>query len=201
MYIIELFFASVVYIFGITFGLLLSGYTIKDISREEMEEEHKKEIAMIQYTELLNFQYLYEDELTDLSLNPVDNPEILKNTIIQYDVPLNSVIMYYDHSGESFCYYTKFGDVSYKYLNVVCRKYVIDNNCKVLYKEGEEPAEPITETNMDGVFFQNKKKTVLVREYKIINKFIHLGGFEDYYKLTNVVKVSNLSFMDYFSKK
>ena len=203
MYIINLFIASTLYIIGITFGLYFAGFTYKELTHEELEEENKKEQEMIKHMELLNFPHLYEDEineLDDLSLNhPYDT---LKDIIIEHEVPLNSVIMYYDHNKDSFCYYTKNGDVGYKYLNVVCRKYVIDNNCKELYKEGIEYVQEEKELNIDSCFSNKKKnKHKMLRESKITNKFIRMGTYEDYYESKKILPSNNLSFNDYFSNK
>lgn len=189
------FLSTILYFFSITLGLYLSGYTCKRLTLQEILEEEEKEQKMLEHMKLLNFPYLYEDELNDLSLNPTLNKESLKDIIIEMNVPMNSVIMYYDK--DSFCYYTKNGDVGYKYLNVVCRKYVIDNHCKELYKEGPEPVEEKKELNIDSCFLSIKPKPT--RESKIVNKFIHMGTYEDYYELKRVVPKNNLSFMDFFS--
>ena len=205
MYILNLFIASTLYIIGITFGMYFAGFTYKELTHAELEEEIKKEQEMIKNMEILNFPHLYEDEMheyDDLSLNY--NKESLKDIIIEHEVPLNSVIMYYDHNKDSFCYYTKRGDVVYKYLNVVCRKYVIDNNCKELYKEGiEYIEEKENEINIDNCFMNKKKKlrdSDFKKESKIINKFIRMGTFEDY-STSNNLSSNNLSFTEYFLNK
>jgi len=205
MYIINLFIASTIYIIGITVGLYFAGFTYKELTIEELEEEIKKEKEMIKHMELLNFPHLYEDEineLNDLSLNYQYNKESLKDIIIELEVPLNSVIMYYDYTKDSFCYYTKNGDVGYKYLNVVCRKYVIDNNCKELYKDGIEYIQEEKELIMDSCFSNKKKKKHnMLRESKITNKFIRMGTYEDYYESKKILHSNNLSFNDYFLNK
>lgn len=197
MYVLNTFLVTILYMFSISLGVYISGYTCKRLTHEEIIEEEEKERQMIQYMELLNFPHLYEDELKDLSLNPTLTPEQLKGVIIEMDVPMNKVIMYYDNN--SFCYYTKHGDVGYKYLNVVCRKYVIDNHCKELYKEGPKPMEEVKELKVDNCFTKIKPKPA--RESKQINKFIHMGTFDDYYESKKVVPKCILSFNDYFSSK
>lgn len=191
------FLSTILYFFSITLGMYLSGYTCKRLTNEEILAEEAKEQKMIEHMELLNFPHLYEDELNDLSLNPMLDKESLKDVIVEMDVPMNRVIMYYDK--DTFCYYTKHGEVGYKYLNVVCRKYVIDNHCKELYKEGPEPVEEKKELIIDSCFLSFKPKPT--RESKIVNKFIHMGTFDDYYESKKVVPKNTLSFMDYFSNK
>lgn len=197
MYLINTFLSTLLYFFSITLGLYLSGYTCKRLTHEELLEEETKEKAMLEHMKLINFPHLYEDEVNDLSLNPTLDKESLKDIIIEMKVPMNSVIMYYDK--DSFCYYTKNGDVGYKYLNVVCRKYIIDNNCKELYKEGNEPIEEKKELKTDSCFLSIKPKPI--KQSKIVNKFIHMGTYEDYYESKRVVPKNTLSFMDYFSNK
>jgi len=198
MYIINLFLATTVYMISIAFGFYLSGYTYKELTHEEVEEENKKEQKMIEHMELLNFQHLYEDEFNDLSLNEVDI-ETLKNKYVELEVPLNKVIMFYDSAKDSFSYYTQKGDVLYKYLNVVCRKFIIEYNCKQLYKDGFETLPDERVLNIDNCFskkYKPKPKT----ESKLVNRFIHLGTIDDYYESKKVVSKNNLSFMDYFSR-
>lgn len=196
MYILQLFVASALYLVGITFGLYFAGYTCKELTHEELAEENRKEQKMIELMELLNFPHLYEDELKE-AINDYDKEQL---PIIEFEVPLNRVLMYYDHKKETFCYYTKHGDVAYKYLNVVCRKFVIDNKCKELYKEGIEQLEEPKEIIMDECFTKKRKKPAILKT-KIINKFIRMGTYEDYYESKKVVPKNTLSFMDYFSKK
>lgn len=198
MYIVNLFIATTIYLISITFGLYISGYIYKPLTIEEIEEEDKKEQKMIEHMELLNFPHLYEDELNDLSLNSYDKEKL---NMVELEVPLNMVMMYYDPSNEAFCYYTKNGDVGYKYLNVVCRKFVIDNNCKELYKEGMEPIEEPKAVQMDNCFSIKKKHKPNTTQSKIINKFIRMGTYEDYYETKKVVPTNNLSFMTYFSNR
>jgi hypothetical protein len=196
MYVIQLFVASTLYMIGIVIGFYLSGYTYKELTLQELEDELKKEQKMIEHMELIHFEHLYKDELEQLPIMDV-NTERLKDKVLQLDVPMNQVIMFYDK--DSFCYYTKYGDVIYKYLNVVCRKYVIDHNCRILYKEGMEPIaqEPILD--MDECF--TKKKPKPIRESKRINPLVRLGTIEDYYDSKKIVPKNNISFMDYVSNK
>ena len=201
MYFINLCVASTLYIIGISLGMYFAGFTYKELTHEELEEEIQKEQEMLKTMEILNFPHLYEDEIHEYDdFSKEYNKESLKDIIIEHEVPLNRVIMYYDHTIDAFCYYTKKGDVVYKYLNVVCRKYVIDNNCKELYKEGIEyieEKEPILA--IENCVFHKKEKKNKVKESKITNKFIRMGSFEDYY--TKKIPSNILSFTEYFSNK
>jgi hypothetical protein len=56
----------------------------------------------------------------------------LKNNILLENTPLGNVILYYEPNKDSFCYYCD-RIIPYKYIDTVCRKYVIRFNCVQLY--------------------------------------------------------------------
>ena len=68
--------------------------------------------------------------------------------------------MFYDNDKEAFCYYTK-GDVIYKYLNVACRKYVIEYKCKHLYSSGESQIVQTMVTSENKMFVKGVECTVI----------------------------------------
>ena len=86
---------------------------------------------MIQYINKLDFEYKYLDEIELLEDIVLEESYIkeLENIKMEFEVPNNKLIIFYKDS--TFMYYTEFGDIIYKYLNVACRKYVIDNNCLI----------------------------------------------------------------------
>ena len=199
----QLLIVSFCYMFGTVLGLFLSGYTLKRLSLKEIEEEEKEQ-QMIAQMELKNFEYLYQDEVCDASMVDLDDDakKELKNKVITYVVPGNTIKMFYDVDKEGYCYYTQRGEVGYKYLNVVCRKYVLEHNVKQLYREGMETIELHTvPKEMDACFSRKKTtKQPMVQENKRINKFIHLGTFQDYEKKLSMVPIHKVSFKDYFSR-
>ena len=82
----------------------------------------------------INYNEKYIDKFnklkdTDITKESLDN---LKNTITMENTPIGNVIMFWDNNRESFTYYSD-GTIPYHYLEVVSRKYVIENNCKKLY--------------------------------------------------------------------
>jgi hypothetical protein len=106
--------------------------------------------------------------------------------------------MYYDTEKEAFCYYTK-GDVIYKYLNVACRKYVIEHDCKHLYKvsENTKKIDKLSIEPINNIFIKKTEK--LNNELiKNINKFILVGSLDDYEKSLLVMPIPKvLSYNDY----
>jgi hypothetical protein len=123
-------------------------------------------------------EYEYVEELEELVESNVEESPISKDNVVKVDIVNNTVIMYYDPEREAFCYYTK-GDVIHKYLNAVCRKYVIEFNCPSLYKD-ESSHTVTTETFGNQLFVKKVERTLLEKK---INKFILCGTLEDYNKV------------------
>ena len=120
-------------------------------------------------------EYEYVEELEELIESNVEESPVSKDNVVKVDIINNTVIMYYDPEKEAFCYYTK-GDVIHKYLNAVCRKYVIDFNCPSLYKD--EDSRLITTEKFGNQLFVKKVEKTLIE--KNINKFILCGTVEEY---------------------
>jgi hypothetical protein len=100
--------------------------------------------------------------------------------------------MYYDN--DAFYYYTK-GDVIYKYLNVACRKYVIEYNCKHLYMDNDTSKLIETvDTEQNNIFIKKIEKPLL---YKKCNKFILRGSIEDYEKTLIVNDENDIDIIDF----
>lgn len=166
------------YLFSIGFGFYITTLILPN-TEYDMNEEIELEKEMIEHSKNLMFEQLYIDEFNELE--DCSNSIIDKNNVVMLDIPFlnNKIIMYYDN--DAFYYYTK-GDIIYKYLNVACRKYVIEYNCKHLYFDDDdtkliESTENDKENN--NVFVKKVEKKLL---YKKCNKFILCGSLEDYEK-------------------
>jgi len=123
-------------------------------------------------------EYEYVEELEELIEMDIEETPVSKDNVVKVDIVNNTVIMYYDPEREAFCYYTR-GDIIYKYLNAVCRKYVIDFNCPSLYKD-EASHTVKTEKFGNELFVKKVERTILEKN---INKFILCGTLEDYNKV------------------
>lgn len=189
---------------SMAFSFFICGYTTKYLSHDEISYEEYQEQKMIETYELKNFDFKYEIEFEELKSHDLSQNELneLKDKYVECDVPLNKVKMYYDATQNGFCYYTKFGDVIYKYLQVVARKYVIEHDCKIVFVEGTNVIEEKNNVILDSCFFNHKfkKKEDVIKEEKKVNKYIRLGTFEDI-KTKVEIKSENISFMDYFLNK
>jgi len=206
-------------IITIIFSFIFSGFFVKRLSIFEIDEEEKKEKEMIQYINKLDFEYKYLDEIELLEDIVLEESYIkeLENIKMEFEVPNNKLIIFYKDS--TFMYYTEFGDIIYKYLNVACRKYVIDNNCLQIYnydkvdnkdnkvdnkdnkvdnKDNKVDNKDNKVDNKDNKVENNLfvKKKIIKKESieKKINKTRWLGTFCD---MKNENKVNNLSFIDF----
>ena len=191
-------------IISMAFSFFMCGYTTKYLSDDEISYQENQEQKMIEYYELKNVVFKYEIEFEELESRDLSQNELneLKDKYIECDIPLNKVKMYYDSTQNAFCYYTKFGDVIYKYLQVVARKYVIEYDCKILFIEGMNIIEEKNNIVLDSCFSNHKfkKKEDVIKQEEKVNKYIRLGTFEDI-KIKPEVKTENISFMDYFLNK
>jgi hypothetical protein len=184
------------YIISFLFSFYLSSLIVKNkYINYDTTIEDDLEKKMIEHSKIILFENEYLDELENLH----DNEYIIdKNNITTLDIPFlnNKIIMYYDTDKCAFCYYTK-GDIIYKYLNVACRKYVIEYNCKNLYTSSES-SKLVKEPNIvNSTFIKKQEKTELIKN---LNKFILGGSLEDYEKtLIKHNSPKQISFKDYMN--
>jgi hypothetical protein len=192
------------YILSFLFSFYLSSLLITNkYANQDTTEPDKLEQEMIEHCNnyMFQFKYLEELETLDICYNNVVNKE--NTTTLEIPFLNNKVVMFYDTERSTVCYYTK-GEVIYKYLNVACRKYVIENNCRHLYLDMESkevnvehvaPIKPINNLFVNSLFVKKPQKTLLVKN---VNKFISVGSLEEYEKsLLSKIGVKNVSFSDY----
>jgi hypothetical protein len=192
MYILSL----LLQLISIVGSFYLAALMLPNYNKLNMDEEEILEKEMIEYCKRYMFTHMYLDELEVLEDS---SGCINKNNIITLDIPFlnNTIIMFYDTDKEAFCYYTK-GDVIYKYLNVACRKYVIEYKCKHLYLSGESQMVQ-TIVNSDNKMFVKKIERQLL--HKNTNKFILCGSLDDYYKSLIVNEDNDIDIIDFLSMK
>lgn len=178
-------------------GFYIASIMLPNYTKLNMDEEEILEKEMIEYCKRYMFINMYIDELELLEVD--SSICINKNDIITLDIPFlnNTIIMFYDTDKEAFCYYTK-GDVIYKYLNVACRKYVIEYNCKHLYSNEESHIVQTVINSENKMFVKQIKRPLL---HKNINKFILCGTLDEYYKSLIVNEDNDLDIIDFLSLK
>ena len=219
------FLSAQLYIISFLFSFYLSSILIKNkYTNQDTSEDDRLEQEMIEHCKNYMFQYKYMDELEELDI--CFNSVVNKDNITTLEIPFlnNKIVMFYDTERKAFCYYTK-SDVIYKYLNVACRKYVIEHNCRALYKDqsydntlndntlNDNNTNDNTNDNNQlslpilknvkklfatSLFVKKTEKPLLVKN---VNKFILVGSLEDYEKtlLSNNLNVKNISFSEYLS--
>ena len=174
------------------FSFLLSYKFVKYLSNKEIEEEDEKERDMIEFYNNLMIETKFIDEYNALLPNPDLIMSSLKETHMEFTNLKIKVIMYYD---EGFYYYST-SDLIHKYLNAVCRKFVIENNAKQLYQEDfNETIEPSVSSNL----FITKQETII--QEKKINKFIRKGSLIDYERQKIKKEIKPIDITDFLKMK
>jgi len=194
----QYFLSAQLYIISILFSFYLSSILLKNkYINQDTSEFDRLEEEMITHCNNYMFQFKYINELAELDI--CFNNVVKKENITTLEIPFlnNKIIMFYDTEKCAFCYYTR-GDVIYKYLNVACRKYAIDHNCRHLYLESDisqETKQP-NNTFSNNLFVKKQERILLVKN---TNKFILVGSLEEYEKtlLVNNLNVKNVSFSEY----
>ena len=98
--------------------------------------------------------------------------------------------MFYED--DTFKYYCN-TDVMYKYLNVACRKFVIEYDVKKLYIDGQN--EEHTTKSVHSELFVTKAETKLLE--RKINHFIRVGSIHDYNDKNNIKLVKEIDILDF----
>jgi hypothetical protein len=145
---------------------------------------------------LLAFRFMEEVEEAPDSCLTEDELKDLSNKILHYEIPyLNQkVIFFYDHEKAAFCYYAS-STLIYKYLNVVARKYVLDYECKQIYKEMLPSTRKEEKTVTFGNFVPKVGKTTLEKE---MNRFLYLGNLHEY--KPGLTETNKITFSEYMKQ-
>jgi hypothetical protein len=160
------------------------------------------------------------------SSKPVEDLDLvsLKNNILFENTPFGNVIMYYDHSKNSFIYYCD-KTLSYPIVNSVGRKYVITFGCERLHldepKEESKSEEKNNESNGENATNKNvyakfkkydkpKKSEELNKKYPAqqqepqteeqINRYTCEGKLSNFNFLKKTPKVKPFSYKDFKMK-
>ena len=212
-------FTTVIFsnLLNIDFKSIYKTKTLEDESEDddiEFEEEYKQELEAV--TE-------WQKEFTE------DELKELRESNIYIETPNGNVIMFYDYENEAFHYYSDSKTHTFKALETVARKYVLDYDCKALYhdmdkelNELKEKAEKAEEEKAEEEKAEAEKEPdsggwnpfANFRNYKIetkednkpdikkkINKFKYLGRLEDYNKNNTEEKKQEFVEIDYSSFK
>ena len=171
------FFYFSLYFIGLSVGFLLIPCVI------QRKENEKEGIELDEFYDKLFICTKFLEEVIEAPPSNLSDEELikLKESVLTYEIPYlkYKVIMYYDFETDAFCYYSNM-DIIYKYLDIFCRKYVLDFNCKQLYKFSEE-TKVVERKKVEhrGPFVSKVERLMLEKD---TNRFIYKGKLDDYDK-------------------
>lgn len=103
--------------------------------KEEIKKQTTKRYELNKLLETTNLKKEAEEHATSFIIKK--RLENLENSLVIEKTPIGNVLMIYNASRESFKYYSDC-NIPYRYLEVVCRKYVKTFNCRPIYIDIEE---------------------------------------------------------------
>jgi hypothetical protein len=117
--------------------------------------------------EPVRYEDKYPLEIDELEILPVDTDNLLNCFVIE-TTPIGNVLMNYNHKKETFDY---FSDMSmpYRFLLVVCRKYVMQFNCVSLYVKSEIKELENNESDKKSLDTEMQKKKNVFAKFKNYN--------------------------------
>jgi hypothetical protein len=181
--------AVMLYSFSIVFSFLCAGIFVTPLTFQQIQEDIEEDKLAVKRAEEQNFENKYLDEYEQLEEKDVD-VTLLKETILEIPFLKTTIIMFYE---DGFKYYSN-TDPIYKYLNVACRKFIVENDAKKLYQEGE--TETKTEKIIsDSDLFVTKAETTLLE--KKCNNFIRVGSIYDYNDKNNIKLVKEIDILEF----
>jgi hypothetical protein len=174
-------------------SFLFTGFIIRPLSLRELEDDEEEDKKAKKRIEEENFEYKYLDEYENLEERQLSDAELVelkdKETTLEIPFLKATIIMFYD---DSFKYYSN-TNVIYKYLNVACRKFVIEHNVKKLYLDGN--LEEVTNDSVKSELFVTKAETKTLE--RKINNFIRVGSIYDYKDKNNIKLVKEIDILDF----
>jgi hypothetical protein len=179
----------ILYTSSILFSFLFAGLFIRPLSLKELEEDEEENKQFLKRLEEENFEYKYLNEYERLEEKEVDLSQ-LKETMLEIPFLKATIIMFYED--ETFKYYCN-TDVIYKYLNVVCRKFIVENDAKKLYVDGIKE-EVKTDSVKSNLFITKSEITTFERK---INRFIRFGTIYDYNEKHNIKLVKEIDILEF----
>lgn len=178
------------YVSGIFIGFFLIPFMVKNAPYNEDEG-----VELDKKYDMLFLSCKFMEEVEEAPVSTLTEEELigLKDRTLHYEIPYinQKVIMFYDHERKAFCYYAT-SSIIYKYINVVARRYVLDFECKQIFKEIQPPMKTEEKTVTFGQFIPKVGKTTMEKE---MNLFVYLGSLHDY--RTVLVQPNKITFSEY----
>jgi len=162
---------------------------------EKIEDEYEREEPPYEEKYPLKDEYDREHK-----------PDINENSFVMESTPDGMVIMSYDDTMKHFKYWTD-RNISYKYLNVVARKYCKFYNCWGYYRyndycSSEDDTEESSVSEDDELFLKrvSKKKK---KQFNTMNRFCYKGSIKDFNIIKRIPKrlPKNINFSDFIRSR
>ena len=197
----------------ITVGILITSacgsiFFVAKIVLKQVEKEYKMVYGYDSDNEEF-FESNFLKEFDNLEEKDIENFDFIKDKYVIQKTPDGLVYMGLNSDNESFYYYCDYKNIKYQYLEVVARKFVIENNCKkLLINTRDEIIEAINNSKkkndsevIPSVFANlkntepNKKPSIdynlKVKDKEIpipekCNKYIYKGKINDFEKLIEI---------------
>ena len=187
-------YVAIFMLYGVSmaFSFLFAGLFIRPLSLKELEEDAEEERLSLKRFDEQNFEYKYLDEYEQLEENLIEIDNLKgKETTLEIPFLKATIIMFYD---DGFKYYSN-TDVIHKYLNVVCRKFVIEHDAKKLYIDGKVEEIIQKEVKSDSELFVTKAETMMIE--RKCNQFIRVGSIHDYNDKNNIKLIKEIDILDF----
>ena len=94
------------------------------------------------------FEYKYLDQIENYDKVMECSDEELKDVVGKYvsdKTPMGDVLLTYDLDDERFIYYSHTSNIQYKFLDTLCRQFVLEYRCMRLYCNIDEDVKKIEE--------------------------------------------------------
>ena len=117
-------------VMGVSAACYIGNFLTKSMIRDSSEN-----IDSNDERESDDFDCKYDDDFKALDKRVPPPKEIVKNYISTVETPIGDVVMTYDVDSNTFIYYSERRTIPIRFLDLVCKKFVIDHDCKVFYNE------------------------------------------------------------------
>lgn len=179
-----------IYSLGLFLGFMLVPFVVR---RQTCSE--KEGIELDESYDQLFLSYKFVDEVDEAPDSFLTEEQLygLKDKVLHYEIPYikQKIILFYDYKKGGFSYYANSG-IIYKYLNVAARRYVLDYECKQIFKEMTPSIKKEEKSVKLGPFVSKAGKSTLEKE---INQYHYLGTFQDFEKKPKEFK--KIDYTDY----
>lgn len=108
-----------------------------------------------------DFDETYREEFEKLEIKDRPSDEAINDFVSSLNSPIGEIVITYNPEVNTFYYYSDRRTIPIRFLDVGAQKFVIDNDCKILYDEeplesdSEEQPEPELETELETESYYN----------------------------------------------